>query len=119
MKHKADGKDKGWGLSARGETQVLDLQKGRWPANIILSHSPDCVCVGTKQIKSNSRPNCYGKEYKRSEGHQVAPGLSYNPPEYADENGQETIEVYACVPDCPIRIMDTQSGRWVFNYYEK
>jgi len=45
--------------------------QGRWPSNIILSHSPDCICIGTKNEQ----------------------------------------EVYACIPDCPIRIMDSQSGQ--------
>lgn len=40
--------------------------EGQWPSNIILSHSPDCVCVDKQDDK----------------------------------------EIWACVSDCPIRIMD-------------
>ena len=29
---------------------------------------------------------------------------------FADENGEETVEDWACAEDCPIRIMDEQSG---------
>ena len=39
---------------------------GRWPANLVLSHDPRCVCVGTK--------------------------------------------VWACVPGCPVRMLDDQVG---------
>lgn len=37
MNHQEDGKDKGWGMEARGEVQVLDLDKGRFPANVVVS----------------------------------------------------------------------------------
>lgn len=79
-----------------------DVQ-GRWPANVILSHSPDCVCVGTKKVGTG--------EYKK---HIVEDAkLSWknsNKDINVTAYGQETVEVYACVPDCPIRIMDGQSG---------
>jgi DNA modification methylase len=49
--------------------------QGRFPANIILSHHPDCKCKGLKKI---------------------------------DEENNE--EVWECHQDCPIKIMDEQSG---------
>ena len=36
MIQRADGKEQGWGMKPQGKTQVLDLNKGRFPANIIL-----------------------------------------------------------------------------------
>lgn len=85
---------------------------GRWPANVILSHSLDCVQVGTQQIKGNNRPNCKDGVYSHET---IIGSWGYKPNKHTtimhgDENGQETIDVYACVPDCPIRIMDAQSG---------
>lgn len=108
MNHKADGKDKGWGMSAKGDVQVLDLQKGRWPANVILSHSPDCVCVGTKVVNESAPEGGY---FYRNKEYKVEGFIKDNKPEAASNRGQETVEVWACVPDCPIRIMDEQSGK--------
>lgn len=52
-----------------------ETTQGRFPANIILSHHPDCECKGLKKI---------------------------------DEENNE--EVWECHEDCPIKIMDEQSG---------
>ncbi len=84
------------------------INKGRFPANVILTHHDDCKFVGTKEIKNksgsvsgneSSKPakNTYGK-YDRKEFKKHG------------ENGIEIIEEYVCHEDCPIRIMDEQSG---------
>jgi DNA modification methylase len=80
--------------------------KGRFPSNLVLSHSDLCKLVGTKKVNSsgaineNRNPekskNVYG-EYKSMQG----PNAGY---------GIETVEVYECVEDCPIRILNEQSG---------
>ena len=62
-----------WENSPMEPVRVQHSQ-GRWPSNIILSHSPDCVCI-TEQTNDDEQ------------------------------------EIYACVSDCPIRIMDGQSGK--------
>lgn len=36
MIQRADGKEQGWGMKPQGKTQVLNLEQGRFPANIIL-----------------------------------------------------------------------------------
>lgn len=98
------GYEGGDGLNAQTSSSH---PKGRWPVNLILSHSPDCVCVGTKIINEGAPEGGYtynGKEYK------VKGFVKDCKPQAASNRGQETIEVYACVPDCPIRIMDGQSG---------
>ena len=87
--------------------QVKPQPQGRWPSNVILSHSPDCVYVGTKIINEGKEMGKYNSDESSNENHthilkNLKSGLHYS---------QETIEVYACVPDCPIRIMDGQSGQ--------
>ncbi len=82
--------------------------KGRWPANVILSHSPDCVQVGTQQINENVKVRQGSVRHKSIWNSTDGDGRVMNAP---DNYGQETIDVYACVPNCPIRIMDTQSGK--------
>jgi site-specific DNA-methyltransferase (adenine-specific) len=75
---------------------------GRWPANVILSHSPDCVLVGSttdpsykiNRFRDGARPfgDGAGREY---EVVVVPPGER---------------EVWACVPGCPVRMLDGQSS---------
>jgi len=86
--------------------------EGRFPANIILTHHEDCECKGTKKVKAikggNSRAiqkntyNDFGKNYDNTPN-----GIGCG---YGDENGQEELEDWDCHEDCPIRILDEQSG---------
>lgn len=84
-------------------------QKGRWPANLLLSHTPECKCVGTKKVKNRSGSvsgnelstpglNTYG-EYDRK-------GFDA----HKDSEGNETVESWECTPECPVRMLDEQSG---------
>jgi DNA modification methylase len=83
---------------------------GRFPANIILTHHEDCECKGTKKVKANFGNReykvgedidntIYGKGYKREDAKLTQ-----------DENGMEEVENWDCHEDCPIRILDEQSG---------
>jgi len=70
--------------------------KGRFPANLLLSHAAGCREIGTKRVKSNSpsvpeRSNLKmfvqdgkGRSGEHSEG-------------YADPDGLETVEAWECV----------------------
>jgi len=85
---------------------------GRFPANLILTHHPECECVGLKKVKAISGGRIgnkdgayngigesgFSKEYIKGDGG------------YGDENGEETIEDWRCHEDCPIKILDQQSG---------
>lgn len=87
-------------------------QSGRWPANLLLSHTADCVKVGVNKVKqrsgsvSGNEPShtgdentaCYGK-YKRAAFQR-----------HADADGMETVSVWQCSPDCPVAMLDRQSG---------
>lgn len=81
---------------------------GRFPANTILSHHPECECKGLKKVKGVTG----GKNdiIVDSKFGQVS-NIAQKPFDYADENGQETIEIWDCHEDCPIKIMDEQSGQ--------
>lgn len=80
--------------------------EGRWPANTVLSHDDLCVRVGERRIKAitggtgNHAGHVYGA--RSSEGEAVR--------DYADGDGLETTELWACVPGCPVRTLDEQSG---------
>jgi len=94
------------GGKAQEEYMPID-NKGRFPANLILSHHPDCVCNGLKKVKGIVG----GKNdiVVESKFGQVS-NTPQKPFDYTDENGNETIEDWTCHEDCPIRIMDEQSG---------
>ena len=83
--------------------------QGRWPSNIIFSHHPECVRVGTKKVRGIKGGNstniggfvtAYTDESKR--------GM---PCGYADEDGLEPVEDWDCHPDCPVRQLDEMSGK--------
>lgn len=82
---------------------------GRWPANFVLSHSPDCKKLGERKVKTNGHHS-----YKQAQdGGLYKHGLKDmedrgNP--HADAEGLETVEVWECVPDCPVALLDKQSG---------
>jgi DNA modification methylase len=80
---------------------------GRWPADFILSHSPECKRVGTKVIKGDPRGDCKG----------TRPGGFYSPGSDSGDGkpnayvyGDQKIPVYECIQGCPVGILDKQSG---------
>lgn len=79
---------------------------GRWPANVILGHSPDCVPVGVREVASDghypaARPS--GVEIG-TVGHAGQDDLDER------HTRGETVEVWECVPDCPVWLLDEQTG---------
>ena len=84
--------------------------KGRFPANLLLTHHPDCECVGVKRVKGSNIP---GVPSRSKETGKQSWGLASNPPSslnYTDPDGLETVENWECHPDCPVRLLDEQSG---------
>jgi DNA modification methylase len=95
----------------RGESHEKRDALGRWPANLVLSHHPECVPVGTKRVKGSNPPgpNPMGKAMQ---------GGSKNVPpaqDYTDADGMETVETWTCHEDCPVRLLDEQSGEASYN----
>lgn len=72
-----------------GRDVESDPRAGRWPANTILTHSPACVCVGTVTEREPVNPLV---------------------PETWEAPQKRTVDLYACVPGCPVRALDEQSG---------
>jgi site-specific DNA-methyltransferase (adenine-specific) len=88
--------------------------QGRFPANLILTHHPECVCKGLKKVKGMIDKPTNRTEMGNTWDDENS-GLRKNMPKnsggFADENGEETIEDWDCHEHCPIRIMDEQSGQ--------
>jgi hypothetical protein len=81
---------------------------GRWPTNCVLTHTPNCVEVGTRKVKTgtavkgNLRPGdtVWGQAGSRT------PQADQS---YAAD-GLETIPAYECGAGCPVAELDAQSG---------
>jgi hypothetical protein len=109
----------GWNMdncgfdSTNNHTASAD-PNGRFPSNVILTHHPECECLGLKKVKAISggtgeksmgRLGVNGKygKYALDKLGDHAGGLG-------DENGEEIIENWNCHADCPIKVLDEQSG---------
>jgi DNA modification methylase len=97
---KSDGE---WGSMHNFVGKDYKQPQGRFPANLILTHHPECECVGTKKVKSGiSSENgggFGGGLYRKDSSDKIGGGY-----------GEETIEDWKCHDDCPIKILDEQSG---------
>lgn len=92
--------------------QVYDSKQGRFPSNTILSHHYECECKGLKKVKGSS---CSPEDVGKGRDGDFSNGIygaksSKITVSHTDENGEETVEDWDCHEDCPIRIIDMQSG---------
>ena len=82
---------------------------GRWPANLVLEHDSRCVLVGTRTVKGSRidkpcpEPEVAGHRWGTLQGNRGPRGIG-------DSLGNEEVEVWACVPGCPVRMLDEQAG---------
>ena len=87
---------------------------GRWPANLILSHLPGCVCQGTMRVQAQRGGGGVKKPGNRGTSHGVYG--SFEGKDFqgvitkGDADGMEAIEDWDCAEGCPVRGMDDQSG---------
>ena len=85
--------------------------QGRWPANLILQHHPDCMKIGVKKVKSvkqiKSKVNPYESDRTWSTSKTEDNGRNRW---FGDQDGNETIEEYSCHEECPILQLNQQVG---------
>jgi site-specific DNA-methyltransferase (adenine-specific) len=102
------GQPDGFGGGAKATSGFVDgyegdgfvaSTQGRWPANTIITHSPDCEQVGTRtdDITLNGEGNDNLFEGNFGGGHDQSPRTSTTP-------------VWRCAPGCPAAELDVQSG---------
>jgi len=99
-----DLSDKGDGWGFKNEIQESH-PAGRWPANVVLSHTPECRLRGVKRVKGagwTEEDTTASTSFFRREG--------VGSKHYVDADGLETVEDWDCSPDCPVRLLDEQSG---------
>jgi site-specific DNA-methyltransferase (adenine-specific) len=87
-----------YGDSAAQEThQTTGQALGRWPANIVLTHFPECRQTGEAS-------DTYGGGAKVTSG--FVDGYEGDGFQASTTN----VPVYECAEDCPVTVMDEQSG---------
>jgi hypothetical protein len=106
---------KNTGSAFGGDQEAAVDPSGRWPANVVLSHSPGCVEVGTRKVRSQS-PSVPQPKFDSDQ-----PGVSLDfkagvgrngerSQGYAEADGTETVPAWECVEGCPVAMLDAQSG---------
>lgn len=81
---------------------------GRWPANVLLSHADGCERVGMKRVKNaGGVPNAHSP---KASAPAFTSAVKTSTVHHFDSDGMETVEAWTCVPDCPVRLLDEQSG---------
>lgn len=94
------------GYKQTEEKNIEANPKGRFPANVILSHSPDCKYRGLTKVKGTFTGNGDAEIGEQSKGVPFRRGEGID---RTDEDGLETIESWECVSYCPVRIMNEQA----------
>ena len=96
--------------------EALDVRRGRFPSNLLLSHHPACRCVGERTVRACGVGNV--KRFSDAEGDGNT-GAAYGAESRPEGNislhhwgadGNERVLVYECHPDCPVAMLDAQSG---------
>lgn len=86
--------------------------QGRFPSNLILSHSEGCVFKGEKKVKgSNPVKPGGGVADKKYSPETMFVGLGERECfDYTNNDGTETVADYECTENCAVRQLDEQSG---------
>jgi len=79
--------------------------EGRFPANLVLTHHPDCELIGNKDV-GKSKEGGYTYETKTYEVEGFLPKCK---PKSPSNYGTETVEKWNCVEGCPIKEIDGQN----------
>lgn len=83
--------------------------RGRWPANLVLSHEIECVFLGTRGVE-NRAGSVTGEEPSSPTRNVYGKGRRTAFVRHGDKDGVEVVEEWMCAPWCPIAMLDGQSG---------
>jgi len=98
------------GFDSTKNTTASANPSGRFPANLILTHHPECECVGLKNVGKGERKQHEDGEVSSANEGYTRPNKSsftHKDSSVIANYGEETIE--NCHDDCPIKILDQQS----------
>lgn len=74
---------------------------GRWPPNVVLTHSAACRVVGSRTVKANPTWNTPNRDCASTFTGETVSEVRHV---------SDVVRVYECAPDCPVRELDAQSG---------
>jgi site-specific DNA-methyltransferase (adenine-specific) len=115
LRESINGGNGGHVFPAEGERRVVTPHDaGRWPANVVLAHDEDCVLVGESSVRSNGHhPAARGASGYGSASDSGAGGLKGHEGLEERHADGEVVQRWACVPGCPVRMLDDQVGELV------
>ena len=111
----------GFGQKERPSYTATVNTSGRWPANLILSHSEDCVEAGVRRVRLNSQVrDRNGTDNDETRGvTNIGSGTVLAGAGHGVGGVEETV-VYDCAPGCPIAELEEQEeGTSRFFYHPK
>jgi len=116
------GKDL-WTSNRKGDTQCFKRggagdyvqPPGRWPANLILEHLPECQNLGTKRVKpmggsGRAGPGGHGFQDQYVGGEKSRDGFAGG---VVGDDGLEEVDDWQCVDGCVARDLGEQSGNLI------
>lgn len=77
---------------------------GRWPPNVLLTHSEGCRRVGSRRVRSDGHYPAARGRGNLVEGHAGQSDLQES------FTAGEAVDDWRCVPGCPVAALDAQSG---------
>lgn len=98
--------------TAQPTHQTPGQRLGRWPANVLFSHHPDCKCIGTKRVRTGPgavaiknasagyKGQSLGKDSRKAGDEMVC---------HRAPDGTEVVEAWECHPDCAVKQLDDLS----------
>lgn len=99
---------KGFSGDTKTKAVIGGSTQGRFPANFILSHNPDCVEMGMKNVKASRKNDEVNVTEQNTKFGQVK--CNEITTIYGNGDGTETVAAFECTPFCAVAELDRQSG---------
>lgn len=89
-------------------------QSGRFPANTILVHGENCELMGTKKVEPGNGSGSASNRSSSIGDSDLYGGMDKHSPDksstYVSEDGKEEVPDWDCQHDCPVELLNRQSG---------
>jgi hypothetical protein len=89
---------------------VVELNTGRWPSNLLLAHNYDCQRIGVKRIKGTNGDADYTAGTPATIAAGCAGGTIKTGRHHADDDGYEQVDEWQCSEGCAVARLGVQSG---------
>jgi hypothetical protein len=100
-------------LKSKNEKIELDSD-GRWPANFLMSHHPDCRPIDRKttvRSRGTKRNRVPATQTGIRQGGYMTGGSDYLDGQESSGYGFESVQTWQCHPDCPVQTFDESSDQ--------